>query len=719
MNANDTNAAATTRTDLAVDGMTCASCVRHVAGALEGVDGVALAEVNLATERASVEHSAALGTAALIAAIEAAGYGARAIAPGSEAEDADALARDRELRRKTGLLAIAIAFTLPVVVLGMMPGMFAGKDWLMFALTLPVWALAGWEFHRGAIAQLRHGSAGMDALVSLGSSAAFFYSLYAALAQRPTYFETAAAIITLIFTGKYLETRTKGRSNRALRRLLQLRPQQARLRDGSGNVREVAVDVLALGDTIVVPPRERIPADGVVLEGASAVDVSLLTGESVPVEARAGTAVNAGTLNGDGALIVRVTALGGATALARIVAIVRHAQGSQAPVARLADRVAGVFVPVIFGVAALTFGGWLLARHDWTLALIDAVAVLIVACPCALGLATPTAIMAAVGAGAARGLLFKDAQALERIAAVDTVVFDKTGTLTQGRPSVVGVVRPTDITRERLIALAAAVERGSSHPLAGAIVRAAGEAAGVQAERVTAEAGAGVRALVEGESVIVGNRDFLIAKGVDLPFETARAGATPVYVARNRRFAGIIELADPLRPAARAAVDALRALSIDVQMVSGDVAHAAAPIAAELGISVWDAHASPERKAAFVSALRAARRRVAFVGDGINDAPALASAEVGIAMGGGTEIALETAQIALLSGDPGSVAQAIRLGRATLRTIKQNLFWAFAYNVLLVPLAALGIVHPVLAAAAMGCSSLFVVGNSLRLRRSL
>ncbi len=703
-------------TELSVSGMTCASCVAHVGRALRKVAGVSDAQVNLATERASVSHEPDVSSEALIKAIESAGYGAALAA--DEQSDEDAQRRDREVRRKHRLLIFAFALFVPTLILGMTPVAFAFKDWVMLALTLPVWLVVGSEFHRGAIAALRHGTSNMDTLVSLGSTAAFGYSVYATIAMQPSYYETASAIVTLVFTGKYLEAAARGKSNRAIRALIALRPPVARIRDADGTVREIAVERVQRGDVLVIPAGERVPVDGVVIEGRSAIDASMLTGEPIPVSAGPGDAIKQGTLNGDGALVMQAQAVGAGTALSKIVEAVRRAQGSTPRVQRLADAAAGVFVPVILIIAALTFAGWLITHHPFAAAFTAGVAVLVVACPCALGLATPTAIMVAVGAGARRGLLFRDADAVERLGAVRTVLFDKTGTLTIGKPEVLAIVLAAPHTEAEVLATGAALERASAHPLAAAIVRAAHDRAiaPATATNVTAQAGAGLFGTIDGKRCIAGNEAFMQQHGIALD-GFASGSATRVYVAADRALLGAIDLGDALRPEAMEAVSRLHRDGIAVELVSGDAPAPTQALAERLQIDGWHARVTPEGKAEIVQRLRERQAHVAFVGDGINDAVALASADVGLAMGGGTEIAIETAHAAILSNDPRAVAAGIDLSRATLRTIKQNLFWAFAYNAVLVPLAAAGIVHPILAAAAMGASSLFVVGNSLLLQR--
>ncbi|MDQ6930732.1 MAG: cadmium-translocating P-type ATPase [Candidatus Eremiobacteraeota bacterium] len=707
--------------EIRIGGMTCASCAGHVTRALQAVPGVCGVQVNLATERASLAYDRPLEDTELIAAVEAAGYRAT-LATGDRTDgDEDARERAKETARKRRLLFVGIALAVPTLLLGMAVPDFGGKDWIMFALTLPVWGIVGWDFHRSALRKARHGAANMDTLVSLGSSAAFFYSIYATLAMRPSYYETASAIVVLIFLGKYLESSAKTRSNGAIRALLQLRPDLVRVRRADGGVEEIATDDVRVGDHVVVPAGERIPVDGTVLEGQSSVDVSMLTGEPLPKDVDPASEVQAGTLNGDGALVVRADEVGAGTALAKIVSIVRKAQGSTPAVQRLADRIASVFVPAILAVAAVTFLVWIALGHSWTQALVVGVAILVVACPCALGLATPMAIMVAAGVGAKRGVLFKDADAFERLGSTDTIIFDKTGTLTLGRPEVVAV-RALHATPDETVALAAALEAASSHPLASAVVRAAearngGEmqtATGVQTER-----GRGLKGTVNGANVLVGSRAFLESNGIgnfELLAASSHPAATSIYVSKNRDLAGVLDVADATRPQSARAVAALKALGMKIWLISGDAPGPVRALAAELRIENSIAQATPQEKASAVERLRAGGAKVVFIGDGINDAPALATADVGIAMGGATDIAMDTAQLAIISSDPFAAARAVELSRATMRTIRQNLFWAFAYNIVLVPLAAFGAVRPVFAAAAMGLSSLFVVGNSLLLQ---
>ncbi|HTV92821.1 MAG TPA: cation-translocating P-type ATPase [Verrucomicrobiae bacterium] len=686
-------------TELDIRGMTCASCAAHVTRALRDVPGVEAAAVNLATERATIQHDG-LDPHELIAAVERAGYEASAELD----EDRVAAERGAELSRRGRLLTLAIVLTVATVGIAMFAPDFPAKNALLAALALPVWLVVGWEFHRGALAALRAGTATMDTLVSLGSTAAYLLSVYDAVRGGATYFDTASAIVTLIYAGKYLEARARRKSTQAMRTLLELRPPLARRRTSDGSTQEIAVEFVQVGDELVVAPGERIPVDGVVLEGASAIDRSMLTGEAMPFDVRAGSPVEQGTLNANGALVIRATAVGAGTHLAGIVEIVRRAQGSTPPVQRLADRVAGIFVPAIIAIGLLTFAGWWLVAHrSLADAIVIAVAVLIVACPCALGLATPTAIIAGIGVAARRGVLFKDSSTLERAASVTCVIFDKTGTLTRGVPTVVAA------GSNEVLALAAAVESASTHPLARAIVEAARKRSLpiATAREVRAIAGSGIHGLVDTHAIAVSGA----------PNEDD-GGSTRVVVTRDGVRLGSIDLRDDVRAEAAQAVQRLNELGVSAALVSGDAEGPVRAAAADAGIERRYARISPEGKAAIVRDFAAAGERVAFAGDGINDAPALAAADIGFAMGTGSGVALQTAGAALLTSDPRAVADAIAIARATQRTIRQNLFWAFAYNAVLVPLAAFGIVQPTLAAAAMGLSSLFVVGNSLRLNRA-
>lgn len=703
------------RVELSIGGMTCASCVSHVTRALRRVEGVDEVSVNLATERASVAFEPGVQVASLIAAVERAGYEAH-IAP-----DEESAARERivALHAQARALFWGSAAAAVVVALAMLPLRVPDNELVQAILATGVWLTLGAHFHRGAWMALRDRSATMDTLVSLGSTAALALSFVNLARGVPTYFETAAAIIALISIGKYIEARAKVGSSQALRELIALRPPSAVRVAPDGTRETIAADLLRVGDIVAVAAGERIPIDGEIVEGASAIDRSMLTGESMPVEVGTGDRVEQGTLNGDGALLLRATAVGAGTTLAHITAVVARAQGSLPPVQRIADRIAAVFVPIILGIALLTFAGWLFTHHAPTEALIAAVAVLVVACPCALGLATPTAIVAGVGVAARHGILVKDADALERLAGIDTVVFDKTGTLTRGRPQVVGI-EGFAADETRLLALAASLEISSAHPLAGAVVREARarSIAFEPARDVTAVRGRGLAATVDGSAVLVGSAAFLRERGValtDAPEVDAIESA--LFVAENGTALGRIRIADPIRDDARVTVERLKARGIVVALASGDALGVTRRIAAACGIERVYAELLPEAKGDLVRKLREGGAQVAFLGDGINDAPALALANVGMAMGAGAAVALETAGTAALRDDPAAIVDAIEIGRATMRTIVMNFFWALVYNAALVPLAAFGIVAPIYAAGAMGASSLFVVGNAMWLAR--
>jgi P-type Cu+ transporter len=746
---------ATARITLPITGMTCASCATTVERALAGVPGVLSASVNVATERADVELVAGAVTRRdLVAAVERVGYGVAASQSG-ELEDAEAKARSEELARVRRRFRVGAALTLPLFLLSMAGdlgalGMWAHDPrflWLLFALALPVQLYVGRDFYVGAWKALANRTANMDTLVALGSSAAFFYSVPVLLAittgshalGEHVYFETAAVILTLITLGKYLEARAKGESGAAIRRLAGLRPKTARvMRDGSEV--EVPVDLVEVDDVVLVRPGERIPVDGFVVSGHSAVDESMLTGESLPIEKSPGDSVVGASVNKHGALRVQATRVGAETALARIVRLVQQAQGSKAPIQRMADQVAAVFVPVVLGIALVTLVVWWWGvGAGFTPALVRTVAVLVIACPCALGLATPTAIMVATGRGAEAGILFKSSEALERAHALAAVVLDKTGTVTEGAPVLREVVAAAGSAEERLLRFAGSAELSSEHPLAWAVVSGA-RSKGValaEPERFEAAPGGGIAAHVDGMDVLVGSRRMLESRGVDvasLESEAARLqqnGWTTLWVAVQGRAEGLLAIADSVKPTSAQAVETLGRMGVQITMLTGDNRTTAEAVAREVGIDRVQADVLPEEKAHAVQALQqGARGWVAMVGDGINDAPALAQADVGIAIGTGTDVAMETADITLMSGDLNGVPRAIRLSRAAVRTIRQNLFWAFFYNVVLIPVAAgvlypfeglpmpLRQLHPMLAALAMAFSSVTVVGNSLRLKRA-
>jgi len=712
-------------TDLAITGMTCASCVARVEKALLRVPGVTTAAVNLATERARVTGAAA-DTAALVAAVEAAGFDARPLAaPGAvRAEQADAVARDR---RELHHLVVAVLLSLPLVA-GMAAAPF-GLDlmlpgWAELALASIVQFWLGARFYVAAFKAVRAGAGNMDLLVALGTTAAWGLSVWLLLTAHPghrphLYFEASAVLITFVLLGKWLEARAKGQTAAAIRALMNLRPDRARLRRNGAEV-EVAVDDIATGDIVMLRPGDRIPVDGLVAEGEGQVDEAMLTGESRPVLKAPGARVTGGSINLDGLLAVETTAVGAETTLARIVRLVEGAQASKAPIQRMVDRVSAVFVPVVLVIALATLAGWWLATGDVEQAIVTAVSVLVIACPCALGLATPTAIMVGTGAAARRGILIKDAEALEAAHAITAVAFDKTGTLTEGRPRVVEISGDQDTLR-----LAASLQQGSEHPLAGAVrERAAGE--GLEPSTLAdfrALPGRGVEGRVGDRLLILGTRRLLGERGLNIGAlddrtQAAEAlGHTVSWLADQHEVLGFITFGDHPRPEAQAAVAGLRAQGIEAVMVTGDGRGAAEAIAAKLGIARVFAEVLPGDKAEIVGRLRAEGRTVAMVGDGINDAPALAAADVGFAMATGTDVAMHTAGVTLMRGDPRLVPEAIAMSRRTYAKIRQGLFWAFAYNVIGIPLAALGYLSPMLAGGAMALSSVSVVLNALTLRR--
>jgi Cu+-exporting ATPase len=703
---------------LALGGMTCAACANRIERRLNRLDGVQ-ASVNLATETATVAYDPVrLGPQDLVAAVEATGYTARLPEAGAPPADGDGAPEGR------ARLLAAAALSLPVVLLSMLPPLrFEGWTWVSLVLATPVVGWAAWPIHRAAALNLRHRAATMDTLVSVGVLAAYGWSLWAIPAGEEPYLEVAAGVTTLILLGRRLETRARRRASDALRALLALGAADAAVLADGAEIR-VPVAQLAPGDRFVVRPGEKIATDGVIVDGHSAVDASLLTGEPVPVDVGPGDPVTGATLNAGGRLVVRATKVGADTALAQIARLVTAAQTGKAPVQRLADRVSAVFVPVVLVLAALTAAGWLLADAGPTRAFSAAVAVLIIACPCALGLATPTALLVGTGRGAQLGILIRGPHVLEATRRVDTVLLDKTGTLTSGRLAVVEVVPAAGERAEEVLRLAAAVEQGSEHPLARALLAAARPAPGGPLPPVAgflATAGSGVRGLVEGHAVEVGrpagSPDGL-PDGLPGALDAAEAaGRTVVAVSWDGALRGLVALADTVKPTARDAVDALRALGLRPVLVTGDNPRAAAAVAAEVGIDEVVAGVLPAGKVDAVRALQANGHVVAMVGDGVNDAAALAAADLGMAIGTGADVAAEASDLTLLGGDPATVATAVRLARRTLATIRGNLFWAFAYNVAAIPLAAAGLLQPMLAGAAMAGSSLFVVGNSLRLRR--
>jgi Cu+-exporting ATPase len=717
--------------ELQVEGMTCASCVTRVEKALKKVPGVVDATVNLATERARV-RAPGVGIDALAAAVEKAGYAARPLREddGSTPDGPSAWP-----------VVLAVVLALPLVApmaLAPLGVALALPAWLQLALATPVQFGLGARFYRAGWKALRAGSGNMDLLVALGTSAAYGLSLWTMARHAATgdlhmaaphlYFEASAAVIALVLLGKWLEARAKRQTTDAIRALQALRPAGARVRDADGE-RDVPIAAVRVGDRIVVRPGERVAVDGIVREGTSHVDESLLTGESRPLAKAPGARVIGGSVNAEGVLVVETAAVGAETTLARIVRMVESAQAAKAPVQRLVDRASAVFVPVVLAFAALTFAGWLLAGHGWEPALIDAVAVLVIACPCALGLATPTAIMAGTGVAARHGILVRDAAALERAHAVTRVAFDKTGTLTEGRPVVAGVHATANVDASDLLRLAAALERGSTHPLARAVLERATRdgIAEASADDARALPGRGVEGRVEGRRLALGSARLLGESGLApgaLAAEAdrqARAGRTLAWLIAldetGPALLGLIAFGDALKAGSVEAVARLHERGIETVLLSGDHRAAVDAVAARLGIGQVRAGILPDDKAAAVRALREGGHVVAMVGDGINDAPALAAADVGIAMASGADVAMETAGITLMRGDPRLVPDALDVSRRTVATIRRGLFWAFVYNVVGMPLAALGWLDPMVAGAAMALSSVSVVGNALTLRR--
>jgi len=737
---------------LDVEGMTCASCVGRVERALRKQPGVLSATVNLAVNRAQVRYLPAMLDADTLAqAVIAAGYGAHPVQEGdTAAEDASAAAHARSLARMRRDVLLAAGLALPVLLLSMLPMVWHGLDaallraspvprfwdWVQFVLTTAVLFGPGRRFFRTGAIAYRHLSPDMNSLVATGTGAAWAYSTLVLLApqwfaaeSRHVYFDSAAVVVAVILAGKYLEELAKGRASTAIHKLLGLQAKQATQLDAQGEERQISVSALQIGDRVLVRPGERLPVDGRVLDGDSHVDESMLTGEAVPVRRKAGDAVVGGTVNAEGRLVIEATALGKDTVLAQIVRLVENAQTGKLPVQRVADRVVAVFTPVVLLIAAASFAAWLLLTGDLSAALVAAVAVLVVACPCAMGLATPAAILVGSSRAAELGVLFRKGEALEALSNINSVLLDKTGTVTLGRPALTAL--HSTLGDDAALRLAAALEADSEHPLARA-VREAAEKRGLSIPAVQGFAaipGYGVRGQLDGQSLLLGARRLMALEHIPLDAFGAQAdaleaqGQTAVFLARDGVCVAVLGISDPVKPDAAAVVQALRQRGLDVALVTGDAQRTAQAVANALGITQIHAEVLPQDKAQVVKDLQTQGRRVAFVGDGLNDGPALAQADVGLALASGTDVAIEAADVSLTRGDLATLPTAIDTARHTLRTIHGNLFWAFAYNIVLIPLAA-GVaapwgvhLHPMLAGVAMGLSSVFVLGNSLRLKR--